>query len=102
MMLSILINCILFVREYIQRITRRINNCVPEMCKLLEETKKRTESFFQTFGVIHDILYSVSSLASEERTRLIARRYIEDIALTLRDQSPRETQQKVKKNSITE
>lgn len=82
------------LREYIQRITRRINNCVPEMCKLLEETKKRTESFYQTFGVIHDILYSVSSLAAEERIRLIARRYIEDIALTLRDQSPRETQQK--------
>lgn len=82
------------LREYIQRITRRINNCVPDMCKLLEETKKRTDSFYRTFSVIHSILISISSLAADERLRMVASRYIEDIAGTLRDQAPRETQQK--------
>jgi hypothetical protein len=85
-------------REYIQRITRRINNCVPEMCKLLDETKKRTESFFQTFSVTHDILVSIVSLTPEDR-RMIAKKYVEEMAATLRDQSPRETQNKVNKLS---
>ena len=65
------------------------------MCKLLEETKKRTDSFYKTFSVIHSILISISSLAADERLRMVASRYIEDIAGTLRDQAPRETQQKV-------
>lgn len=88
------------LREYIQRITRRINNCIPEMCKLLDETKKRTESFFQTFSVTHDILVSIVILTPEDR-RMIAKKYVEDMAGTLRDQSPRETQYKAE-NRIEE
>lgn len=82
------------LREYIQRITRRINNCVPDMCLLLDETKKKTESFYQTFSVIRDILVSISTLSADERIHIQFRRYIEDIEVTLKDQSPRDTQKK--------
>ncbi|XP_061195417.1 serine/threonine-protein kinase TBK1-like [Saccostrea echinata] len=38
-----------FLRDFILRITRKINNCIPDMCKVLMEHKSRQELFYSCF-----------------------------------------------------
>lgn len=38
-----------FSRDYILRITRKINNCIPDMCKMLQEHKSRQNVFYNCY-----------------------------------------------------
>lgn len=38
-----------FSRDYILRITRKINNCIPDMCKMLQEHKSRQNVFYDCY-----------------------------------------------------
>ncbi|XP_062584069.1 serine/threonine-protein kinase TBK1-like [Saccostrea cucullata] len=38
-----------FLRDFILRITRKINNCIPDMCKVLMEHKSRQDLFYNCY-----------------------------------------------------
>lgn len=38
-----------YLRDYILRITRKINNCIPDMCKMLQEHKSRQNVFYDCY-----------------------------------------------------
>ncbi|KAJ8302294.1 hypothetical protein KUTeg_021281 [Tegillarca granosa] len=44
------------LRDFLVGITNRIDNCIPDMCKLLGETKKRQDTFYTSYTQIFSIL----------------------------------------------